>query len=123
MFFCLAINSINEFSECFHFKSGFLLNVPKPVQGASTSTLSNFSFNLLILLSFSLEILCIEIFDAPDLFNLVFKLSNLLSEISKLYILPVFFIIAVMANVLPPAPAQKSATICPLFASAKYDNN
>ena len=68
-FFVLQLTLSMILSECFHFKSGFLRSVPNPVQGASTITLSNFSFNLFILLSFSLEILCIEILDAPDLFQ------------------------------------------------------
>ncbi len=61
--------------------------------------------------------------DKPERLRRLPRLNKRFSEISNAYKRPVFFIKAPIASVLPPAPAQKSATIWPRFGATKYANN
>ena len=93
--------------------------MPSPVHGASTSTRSNLPFKRFNLGSVSLVITCACRLDKPDRLRRLPKLFKRFSEISNAYKRPVLRINAPKAKVLPPAPAQKSATIMPRLGATK----
>ena len=101
--------------------SGSLRHVPIPEHGASTSTLSNFLANRLSFGSASPPISLLSTLCSPALLILNAALSNRVKEVSKARILPLFAINDPMANVLPPAPLQKSAICIPGFASTNIE--
>ena len=114
---CLTESSATASGVCRHFKSGFRRKVPSPVQGASTNTRSILPRKRLMRSSLSWAIATGWILDKPLRAKRGFKASKRWAEVSKAYKRPVLRMDAPSAKVLPPAPAQKSATISPRLAS------
>ena len=114
---CLTCSSAKSLCFCRHFKSGLRRKVPKPVQGASTSTRSILPARRLTRSSRSWAMAAVCTLDKPLRATRGLSASSRCAEVSKAYRRPVLRIIAPKASVLPPAPAQKSTTISPRLAS------
>ena len=107
--YCRRILSFNHFSLNLSFKSGFLLIVPVPVQGASTITQSILPF---IFYNESYP-QWNWTFCNPAFKNLFFAFCKAFYLISCKYNCPLLFKKWENAKLFPPPPAQKSSTLSP----------
>ena len=115
---CLALSSATSSGDWRHFRSGLRRSVPRPEQGASTSTRSNLPFRRLMRSSRSCAMPTGCTLLRPLRASRGFSASSRCADTSNAYSRPVLRMAAPIANVLPPAPAQKSATISPRCASS-----
>jgi hypothetical protein len=115
---CLATSSCTPAGDWRHFRSGLRRSVPRPEHGASTSTRSSLPARRLTRSSRSCAMATGCTLDRPLRARRGLSASSRCAETSKAYSRPVLRMVAPMARVLPPAPAQKSATISPRCASS-----
>ena len=115
---CLATSSSTALGVCRHFRSGLRRKVPKPEHGASTSTRSILPASRFTRSSRSWAMAAGWTFDNPLRAKRGLSASNRCAATSKAYKRPVLRMVAPIASVLPPAPAQKSTTISPRLASS-----
>ena len=116
---CSCTNSSKSLAFSRHLRSGFRRMVPVPEQGASTNTLSILKLRRLTRSSRSLLMAAVCTLLKPLRAKRGLSASKRWPEVSKAYRRPVDRMSAPMAKVLPPAPAQKSATISPRFAPTR----
>ena len=115
---CLATSSCTLLADWRHLRSGLRRSVPRPEQGASTSTRSILPARRLMRSSRSWAMAAGCTFDRPLRASLGLSASSRWADTSNAYRRPVLRMVAPMASVLPPAPAQKSTTISPRLASS-----
>src|SRR5487761_2503291 len=117
---CFARYPASAVSFWRHLRSGLRRSVPRPVQGASTSTRSSLPARRFRRASFSFAIHCGCTLERPERARRGFRPARRFSDMSKAYSLPLPRIMAPSARVLPPAPAQKSATISPRRGASSW---
>ncbi|MNZ93413.1 hypothetical protein D3C78_1124760 [compost metagenome] len=115
---CLTVSSAIASSDWRHLRSGLRRKVPRPEQGASTSTRSILPDRRLTRSSRSWAMAAGCTFDRPLRARRGLSASRRWPDTSNAYSRPVLRMLAPRARVLPPAPAQKSTTISPRLASS-----
>ena len=120
---CLATSSASAWGDWRHLRSGLRRSVPRPEQGASTSTRSILPARRLTRSSRSCAMAAGCTLDSPLRASRGLRASSRWADTSKAYSRPVLRMAAPMARVLPPAPAQKSTTISPRLASSSRASN
>ena len=103
--------------------SGLRRSVPRPLQGASTSTRSILPASRFTRASFAPSSRCGCTLESPERARRGFSPASRFGEMSNAYRRPVERISAPSARVLPPAPAQKSTTISPRLGATRWQSS